>query len=143
MQYPVLYMLHGQSFNNDQWDRLGMDEAADRLISSGEIAPFIIVFPQECAYLEDTHTSNYGDAVLTELLPWVESHFPVQADPAHRAIGGLSRGAGWALRLGLSHPEQFGSIGMHSLAQFPGDFYQIPIWRKKPQKKTSPASIWI
>ena len=129
--YPVLYMLHGQSFNDTQWDRLGLDEAADRLITSGEIAPLIIVLPQESAYLEDDKVSKYEEAVIEELMPWVEEHYPTQADRGHRAIGGLSRGAGWAMRVGLAHPELFVSIGLHSLAQFPGDYFDIPKWRKK------------
>ena len=29
----ALYLIHGQSFNDDQWDRLGVDETADRLIA--------------------------------------------------------------------------------------------------------------
>ena len=36
-RYPVLYFLHGQSFNDDQWDRLGADEALDELIAEGEV----------------------------------------------------------------------------------------------------------
>lgn len=129
-RYPVLYLLHGQSYNDDQWDRLRMDESADRLIASGRIVPLIIVMPQETAYMDDPVTSKYGDAVLEELIPWVDSHYPTLSDRSHRAIGGLSRGAGWALHIGLSHPNLFGSIGMHSLGQFPGDYYKIPNWRK-------------
>ena len=60
VKYPVLYILHGQSSNDDQWDRLGMDEAADKLISAGTIAPLIIVMPQESNYLEDPQISKYG-----------------------------------------------------------------------------------
>ncbi len=130
VHYPVLYMLHGQSFNDDQWDRLEMDETADRLISSGTIVPLIIVMPQETLYLEDPAVSKYSDAVLEELIPWVDAHYPTEADRDHRAIGGLSRGAGWAMRIGLIHPDLFGSIGLHSLAQFSGDYYRIPKWRK-------------
>ncbi len=137
-RYPVLYLLHGQSFNDDQWDRLGMDESADLLIENEHIPPVIIVMPEESAYLEDTHTSKYGYAIVEELLPWVEEQFPTQNDKSHRAIGGISRGAGWALRIGLSHPELFGSIGLHSLAQFPGDFYDIPKWRKKTSEENLP-----
>jgi enterochelin esterase-like enzyme len=129
--YPVLYMLHGQSFNDDQWDRLGLDETADRLISSGKITPLIIVMPQETEYLADTLTSKYGDAIVTELMPWVEKQYPTITDRTHRAIGGLSRGAGWAMRIGLNNPDLFGSVGTHSLAQLKGDYFAVPTWRNK------------
>jgi enterochelin esterase-like enzyme len=130
-RYPVLYILHGQSSNDDQWDRLGMDEAADKMINSGSIAPLIIVMPQETNYLEDTKFSKYGEALVDELLPWIDMNFPTIPGRQTRAIGGLSRGAGWAMRMGLMHPELFGSIGGHSLAQFKGDYFIVPQWRKR------------
>jgi enterochelin esterase-like enzyme len=45
--YPVLYLLHGQTFTDDQWIRLGAAQISDTLILSGESIPFIIVFPDE------------------------------------------------------------------------------------------------
>ena len=35
--YPVLYLIHGQTYSDTQWDRLGVPETADRLIASGEV----------------------------------------------------------------------------------------------------------
>jgi enterochelin esterase-like enzyme len=91
-RYPVLYMLHGQSSYDDQWDRLGLDEAADKLISAGTIVPLIIVMPQESNYLEDPQISRYGYALMDELLPWIEVNYPTNPGRQTRAIGGLSRG---------------------------------------------------
>src|SRR5574338_621845 len=45
LRYPVLYLLHGQTYTDDQWVRLGAVSAADQLILAGESPPFIIVFP--------------------------------------------------------------------------------------------------
>ena len=47
IRYPVLYMLHGQGFTQDQWVRLGMPATADTLITAGELPPFLIVMPYE------------------------------------------------------------------------------------------------
>ena len=44
-RYPVLYLIHGQNFNDDQWDRLGVDESADALIAAEEMSPLLIVMP--------------------------------------------------------------------------------------------------
>lgn len=137
-RYPVLYLLHGSSYNDDQWDRLGMDETADELIVKRTIAPLIIIMPRESNYNENTLTSKYGEALVNELVLWVESHYPIQPDRKYRAIGGLSRGAGWAMRIGLSHPEMFGSIGSHSLAFLDGDTYSIPTWRRKTDDNLLP-----
>jgi hypothetical protein len=46
-RYPVLYLLHGQTYTDDQWIRLGAVQALDQLILSGESKPFIVVFPDD------------------------------------------------------------------------------------------------
>jgi enterochelin esterase-like enzyme len=125
--YPVLYLIHGQSYNDDQWDRLGADEVADALISSTEAAPFIIVMPRYRNWFQpDEH--NFGQAMLEVLIPYIDLHFRTQDDRSQRSIGGLSMGAAWALHIGLSHWELFGAIGLHSLALFSIDSPHIPGW---------------
>ena len=140
--YPVLYFLHGQSFNDDQWDRLGADETLDALIAEGEVQPFIIVMPKESNYMIDQWTSKYGPALAEELVPWVDEHYRTIADREHRAIGGLSRGAAWAMRTGLIYWEIFGAIGGHSLAPFRGDFNESPFWFWEIPEDQKPR-IWI
>ncbi|MBI3360831.1 MAG: hypothetical protein HY023_06950, partial [Chloroflexi bacterium] len=108
--YPVLYLLHGKSFVEDEWRRLGADEAADELIAAGRAPPFIIVMPRGGA------NSYFGDGLIDDLMPYVETTYRIRRDRADRAIGGLSRGAGWAIYLGLSRPDLFGAIGAHSPA---------------------------
>ncbi len=136
--YPVLYLLHGQSFNEHQWEELGILVTADRLINTGVIKPMIIVMPGEKAYLEDARKSHFGDALLNEVIPWTESHFSVSKERSGRAIGGLSRGSGWAMHLGLAHPDMFVSIGGHSLTQIGGDINRLAGWRKKTTDNNLP-----
>ena len=125
--YPVLYMLHGQSFNESQWDDLGMDEAADAMISAGEIEPLIIIMPGEDKWLDNAITSEFAPALINQLIPWVDEHYPTCAERTCRALGGLSRGAAWAMRLGALHPELFSVLGGHSLALFDGDVNYLPV----------------
>lgn len=125
--YPVLYLLHGQSSTDDQWDRLGADEAADLLISSGEASPFLIVMPRYRNWFQpDEH--HFGQAMVEALIPHIDNHFRTIPDRSMRAIGGLSMGGGWALHLGLSQWELFGAVGLHSLALFSVDSPLIPGW---------------
>ena len=126
--YPVIYLLHGQGFNDDQWDRLGADEKADDLINSGETPPFIIVMPRESNYLEDDKVSQYGNALANSLVPWIDKEYKTCAVRECRAIGGISRGAAWSVRTGFQNWEIFGAIGAHSFAPFSGDFYNSPYW---------------
>ncbi len=142
VRYPVLYYLHGQSFNDDQWDRLEADETLDALIAAGEVEPFIIVMPKESNYMIDQWTSKYGPALAEELVPWIDAQYRTIADRDHRAIGGLSRGAAWAMRIGLIYWETFGTIGGHSLAPFRGDFNESPFWFWEIPEDQKPR-IWI
>ncbi|MDQ3005469.1 MAG: alpha/beta hydrolase-fold protein, partial [Chloroflexota bacterium] len=45
--YPVLYLMHGQTYTYDQWIRLGVVDVVNHLIRAGESVPFIIVFPDD------------------------------------------------------------------------------------------------
>ena len=125
--YPVLYLIHGQTYSDTQWDRLGVPEMANSLIATGVVAPFIVVMPRDRVWLEPTE-DNFGLAVEQSLVPWVDEHYRTIADREHRAVGGLSRGGAWAIRLGLSHPEMFGAVGMHSGFVFHSDVQPLHQW---------------
>jgi len=126
--YPVLYVLHGQSSNDDQWDRLGLDEMADELILEGKIIPLIIVMPREPNLLANENESKFGETVTQALIPWIDEEYRTINTRECRAIGGLSRGAAWAMRIGFVNWELFNAIGTHSFAPFSGDFYNFPYW---------------
>jgi enterochelin esterase-like enzyme len=116
-RYPVLYLLHGQGSTEEQWIRVGAVSAADRIIASGEVPAFIIVFPFDYSY-KQPNEYNFEQVFVDLLLPQIDREYRTQADATHRAIGGLSRGGAWALRIGTLHPELFGAIGGHSPAIF-------------------------
>ena len=126
-QYPVLFLIHGQNYNQDQWERLGAPETADRLAAAGKMAPFILVLPRDRSWSQPTE-DMFGKVLSEALVPWIDSHYRTLPDRNYRAIGGLSRGAGWAVHLGLSHWEIFGRIGAHSLPVFWTDTYHLRAW---------------
>jgi enterochelin esterase-like enzyme len=126
-RFPVLYLLHGQTYTADQWIRLGATDALDRLIMSGESAPFILVLPDDRYWYTPSGTT-FGARLVNELIPHVDETYRTIPDPRYRAIGGLSRGAGWALQLGLTRPDLFNIIGLHSLAVFQRDASKVAGW---------------
>lgn len=125
--YPVLYLLHGQTFTDDQWIRLGAVDVADDLILSGESIPFIIVFPDD-RYWNLPPGPGFGQRLVEILIPYIDSTYRTLPDRNHRSIGGMSRGAGWALHLGLTDWDLFGTIGLHSLAVSQKDASKIRDW---------------
>jgi enterochelin esterase-like enzyme len=61
---------------------------------------------------------GFENDLLKDIIPYVESHYPVQADREHRAIAGLSMGGGQALTIGLRHLDLFAYVGGFSSALF-------------------------
>ena len=127
-KYPVLYALHGQKFNDEMWIDLGMAEEIDRLVINGEVQPFLVVMPFEEFYYRGADGNNFPVALKDEIIPWVEGTLNACSEKACRAIGGISRGASWAIRIGLTEWDFFGSVGSHSLPTFKGDIGNLPGW---------------
>jgi enterochelin esterase-like enzyme len=115
--YPVLYLFHGQTYSDDQWVRLGATVTAARLISDGEVPPFIIVMPYDKSSAQPWQ-DPFDQAFQEELLPYVETNYRACAERTCRAVGGLSRGGGWSIHYGLTRPDLFSEVGGHSPAIF-------------------------
>ena len=135
--YPVLLLIHGLQSSDSQWDELGIDETADEMIRAGDLAPVVIVMPWERKGLD------FETSIIDVLLPHIRSVYAGDGSRAATAIGGLSRGAGWALRIGLKHPEAFGSIGLHSPAVLPPDMFFIEEWVQAGEADHGPPRLWI
>lgn len=122
-KYPVLYLLHGQNMDDTFWLSLGAAEIADGMIASGG-APFLMVMPFEVKNFDLPTESKFGESVINELIPWIEDHYSVCAERDCRAIGGISRGGGWAIRLAMRNFDTFGAVGGHSPGPMAGDWWQ-------------------
>jgi len=123
--YPVLYMLHGQTYDDGQWQRLGLLTAADELITAGRIPPMIIVMPYDVSWSAGPEVSTFDESFSQELVPYVDGNFNTCSVRACRSVGGLSRGGNWAVYLGFSHPELFTAIGAHSAPLFYGEMQRM------------------
>ena len=54
--------------------------------------------------------------LLSDLIPFIESKYSVQADREHRALAGLSMGGGQSLNFGLGNLDTFAWVGGFSSA---------------------------
>jgi enterochelin esterase-like enzyme len=118
-RYPVVYLLHGIPMDERHWLDEGLVEVADRLFSSGELPPFLIVLPHgDYALYTDTSGGDrsFEGVFVNELVPAIDDRFRTLIDAEHRAIGGISRGGVWALEIAFKHPEMFAAVGGHSPA---------------------------
>ncbi len=124
--YPTLYMLPGNIYRDEVWDRLGIDEAAEKAINEGKITPFMIVMADSGTLLNNTSGGDwsYETQIVEDLIPFIEREYCAWAEPRGRAIGGMSRGGYWSLEIAFRHPDMFASVGGHSASLY--DLYGGP-----------------
>jgi predicted alpha/beta superfamily hydrolase len=96
-----------------------MDEAAQRLIESGQIKPAIIVgiynSPDRTPEFTPPPTgraSDYAKFVVGEVKPFIDSHYRTMSDRANTAIGGSSMGGMVALWTARQHPDVFAQVAV-------------------------------
>ncbi len=136
--YPVLYLLHGYSDDASGWTAVGRANVIlDNLIAQGKAKPMIVVMPLGYGTMEiirlgwgawshtdvrDQNFSRFREALLTEVIPKVESEYRVTKDRNSRAIAGLSMGGSESLLTGLNNLDKFAWIGAFSSGGIPDDF---------------------
>ena len=110
--YPVVYLLHGQDMGIEIWQQMNLQEIIRNTLNQNEIPLFLTVVPQEDQYLISMALSGFEDALLDDLIPWVDEHFNTCSSKNCRSLAGFSRGALWTEKIAFEHPEYFVSIGM-------------------------------
>lgn len=115
-RYAVLILIHGSRADGAQWIDIGATTGADRLTRNAEIAPTILVMPDDGEWSSAVEADN----AINALVPWVDATFRTVPDRNHRAIGGISRGGAAALRAAAARPDLFGAVGGLS-PTVPGD----------------------
>jgi enterochelin esterase-like enzyme len=111
-KYPVFYLLHGAGDDETGWQQKGSAGIIlDNLYADKKLVPMIVVMPNGFAKGPKGKNDGFEDDLLKDIVPYIESHYPVLADREHRAIAGLSMGAGQSLTIGLKHLDKFAWIG--------------------------------
>ena len=149
--YPVLYLLHGAGGDEDAWTTLGRAQhILDNLIATGKAKPMVVVMTNgnpNCQAAPGEWSAGqyipsfYGyqgakpaatmDESFPDVMNYVESHYKVAKDKAHRAICGLSMGGGHSFDISRRFPTKFDYIGLFSAGlhvgttgDFRSDFYK-------------------
>lgn len=108
-EYPVLYLIHGGSDTEETWTKVGRANLiADNLIAQGKAKPMIIVMPYANTGL--MFSDAFGNDMMNNIIPFVESNYPVLTDRDNRAITGFSVGGGATLNIGLMNLDKFAYV---------------------------------
>jgi enterochelin esterase-like enzyme len=139
-KYPVLYLLHGSGGDEAAWPDMGIANIImDNMIASGKAKPMIVVMPNayanEYASLDlagtrkapppgvgsggtgPTTDSNI-QAIVGDLVPFMDKHFRTLPNRENRALAGLSMGSGISANVGFRQLDVFASVGLLSAGNF-------------------------
>ena len=145
-RYPVIYFFP-DAFNSysNLFDHKDAQSLFDRAIAAGMIDKFILVVVDMNTSLGSSWcvnspaTGNWDDFVIQELRPYVDANFKTLPSRDSRGIAGEFMGGHCAIRLGMLHPDVFGSVyGMHPVGTGSGlkVMLAIPNWDLMANAKT-------
>jgi len=128
-KYNVLYLLHGIGGDEREWYNYGKPQnILDNLYFNQKLEPMIVVLPNGRAMENDNAGGDVYDPekvkafetfefdLLYDLVPFIDSNYPVLTGRENRAVAGLSMGGGQALNFGLAHLDTFAWVGAFSAA---------------------------
>jgi predicted alpha/beta superfamily hydrolase len=143
-RYPVLYMQDGQNLFDEataQFHEWKFDETVQFLTGSMRIHPMIVVgidsTPRRAnEYLpypdadnkdlgkyetQDVHGKQYGDFVISDVMPLIEKKYRVLTGAHNTGLGGAGYGGAVAFYTVLAHPGVFGKALIESPALLIGN----------------------
>lgn len=116
-------------------ESLKIAQHLQKLAKNGSIQPTMVVAVHAHNRLQEygvagqpdykqrgSEATAYAAFVTRELWPYLQQHFPISAEAAHRFMAGCSLGGLSAFDIAWNHPEIFGGAGV-----FSASFW----WRKK------------
>jgi enterochelin esterase-like enzyme len=121
-RYPILYLVPGRSSGPGSWSAAGLADMVDQMILDKELPPFIIVAT------ENIDNDPMADTIYKELIPYIESQYPILDDRQYHAVAGGSLGGIAAYRLAFQYPDTFSSAGIFGAGAISGEETRINEW---------------
>ena len=144
VRYPVLYLQHGGGEDERVWVEMGRANLIlDNLLAQGKVKPMIVAMETSAMggapfAVPPTNPAApiaaagpapgrrggfpalapgggaYGNLMINDLIPWVDSHFRTLTDKDHRAMAGLSMGGFMTASVTMVNLDKFSYIGLFS-----------------------------
>jgi len=115
-RYPVVYALHGYTIGAEQWSKeIHVPQTLEGAFAKGA-RELIVVLPDSktlhlgSMYSSSVTTGDFERYVARDVVAYMDSHYRTIADRASRGLVGHSMGGYGASRIGMKHPDVFGSL---------------------------------
>jgi S-formylglutathione hydrolase FrmB len=114
--YPVVYALHGYSIGAEQWSgEIRVPQTIEGAIAQGA-KDMIVVLPDSktvhngSMYSSSVTTGDFEQFIAHDLVSYIDAHYRTIANRTSRGLVGHSMGGYGASRIGMKHPDMFGSL---------------------------------
>jgi S-formylglutathione hydrolase FrmB len=115
-RYPVVYALHGYSIGADQWaHEIHVPQTIEGAFAQGA-KEIIVVLPDSktvhngSMYSSSVTTGDFEKFIAHDVVAYIDAHYRTLPDRKSRGLVGHSMGGYGAARIGMKHPDVFGSL---------------------------------
>jgi len=115
-RYPVVYALHGYSIGAEQWTQeIHVPQTVEGAFARGA-REMIVVLPDSktvhngSMYSSSVTTGDFETFIARDLVSYVDAHYRTMPARESRGLVGHSMGGYGASRIGMKHPDVFGSL---------------------------------
>ena len=115
-RYPVVYALHGYSIGAEQWSHeIHVPQTIEGAFAQGA-REMIVVLPDSktmhngSMYSSSVTTGDYESFIAYDVVSYVDAHYRTLPSRLSRGLVGHSMGGYGASRIGMKHPDVFGSL---------------------------------
>src|SRR5512147_2739258 len=115
-RYPVVYALHGYSIGAEQWTgEIHVPQTIEGAFAQGA-KEMIVVLPDSktghngSMYSSSVTTGDFERYVAHDVVAYVDAHYRTIPERTSRGLVGHSMGGYGATRIGMKHPDVFGSL---------------------------------
>jgi len=115
-RYPVVYALHGYSIGAEQWSHeIHVPQTIEGGFAQGA-KEFIVVLPDSktvhngSMYSSSVTTGNFEMYIAHDVVAYMDAHYRTIPSRSARGLVGHSMGGYGATRIGMKHPDVFGSL---------------------------------
>jgi enterochelin esterase-like enzyme len=115
-RYPVVYALHGYSIGAEQWTHeIHVPQTIEGAFAKGA-KEMIVVLPDSktvhngSMYSSSVTTGDFERFISHDLVEYIDAHYRTIPERRSRGLVGHSMGGYGATRIGMKHPEVFGSL---------------------------------
>ena len=115
-RYPVVYALHGYSIGAEQWSQeIRVPQTIEGAFARGTHEMIVVLSDSKTVhngsmYSSSATTGDFENFIAGDVVSYIDAHYRTMPNRNSRGLVGHSMGGYGASRIGMKHPDVFGSL---------------------------------